>query len=125
MIISPAQLPDELRTILKAYSAEVEEAVDKAGEKAAKAAAAKLKTTSPVRAGGRGGAYAKGWTTTKRGKARIVYNKPHYQLTHLLEYGHATRNGGRTKAIPHIKPVEEEANKQFADEVKEAVSKVG
>ena len=44
-----------------------------------------------------------------------------YQLAHLLEYGHATRNGGRTGANEHIKPVEEWAVEEVQDQIMKAI----
>ena len=67
--------------------------------------------------------YRKGWRAKKNGKnGYIIYNATNYQLTHLLEYGHATKNGGRTRAFPHIRPVEEEVIKEFESKVRSALS---
>lgn len=72
------------------------------------------------------GDYAKGWAykkTSSKGKviSVTVYNKTDYQLTHLLEFGHAKRGGGRVRAIPHIKPVEEQIQDEFPKAVARAI----
>ncbi|MFT9076563.1 HK97 gp10 family phage protein [Ethanoligenens sp.] len=46
---------------------------------------------------------------------------PYYRLTHLLEYGHATRNGGRTRAFRHIQYGEDWAQKRLPEEIEKAV----
>ena len=61
--------------------------------------------------------YSKSWAVKEEKGAMntpyfIIYNKKHYRLTHLLEYGHVIRDGtgrkvGEAGAIPHIKPMEE------------------
>ncbi|MBW9154288.1 hypothetical protein [Clostridium estertheticum] len=48
-----------------------------------------------------------------------------YRLTHLLEKGHATRNGGRTKAYKHIEFGEELAIKRMQELSKEVIENAG
>ena len=100
-------LATELATALSDYSEEVTQGVMKAIDEESKEAAKGLKNQSPVLTGD----YAKGWTSKntykgKYSKINTIHNKTDYQLTHLLEYGHVKRNGGRVAAKPHIKPVE-------------------
>ena len=57
----------------------------------------------------------------KHGMLAIVHNKKHYQLTHLLEKGHAKVNGGRTRAFPHIAPVEERAEHLLIENIKRGI----
>ncbi|MGJ8756266.1 HK97 gp10 family phage protein [Clostridium botulinum] len=48
-----------------------------------------------------------------------------HRLAHLLEKGHALRNGGRTESFEHIKYGEELAQKRMVELTKEAVENAG
>lgn len=82
----------------------------------------RLKIDSPRRKGG----YAKGWrakrTAMRTGITLVVYNGKKPQLTHLLENGHAKRNGGRTAAEPHIAPVNDWAQKETIERIEKRLS---
>ncbi len=63
-------------------------------------------------------------TSTERKKTWYV-TSPHYRLSHLLEKGHITRNGGRTRAFPHIKYGEEYAEANLENEFKKELQNDG
>lgn len=111
------QLGSVVKKYLDEYEGYVSEGVAQAAyQKAADMAVEELKKTSPKRTG----EYAESWTSDDELGAKksgvVVYSKkPH--LPHLLENGHATRNGGRTDPIPHIKPVDD----KIGDAVVEAI----
>lgn len=47
----------------------------------------------------------------------LYVKSPEYRKTHLLERGHAKRNGGRTKAIPHFEKAEEYADENLVNTI--------
>ena len=111
-------------TMLANYGAEAAEAVVEAVDEVSKEAVKKLKQESASKFGG--GAYANGWTRTKEKKRlstiiTIHGKKPTYSLAHLLENGHAKRNGGRVAGRVHIAPVNDWAQDEAFDR---AVSKL-
>lgn len=93
-------------------------AVKKAGNEAKK----DVQAGAPVRSG----KYKKSWTvkTTKENSNSLeltVHSRNRYQLAHLLEFGHAKRGGGRTKAFSHIAPAEQRATELLEKEVERAL----
>ena len=64
--------------------------------------------------------YRKSWKSkkTNKGLETTIYNEKYYRLTHLLEKGHAFKNGGRAKAFPHIAPIAEKAEESLLKKVK-------
>lgn len=72
------------------------------------------------------GKYAKSWTAkkvreTSQTLTMVVHSKNRYQLAHLLEYGHAKRNGGRVEGKAHIAPAEEQGIRQLQEEIERAL----
>lgn len=113
----------DLKKILDDYAIEVSEEVDKASNSTAKSVAKDLKSSSPKKTG----KYGQSWSNkeergTVLNKAFVVYNKEHYRLTHLLEYGHATVNGGRVPPRPHIKQAKERGMQFFEKKVRKMIS---
>ena len=93
-------------------------AVKKAGNEAKK----DIQANAPVKTG----AYKKSWTVkttkeTSNAMEIVVHSRNRYQLAHLLEFGHAKRGGGRTRAFPHIASAEEKAAELLEREVEKAL----
>ncbi|MFJ7888402.1 HK97 gp10 family phage protein [Lysinibacillus xylanilyticus] len=107
----------QINRTLANYAHGVGEEIEKVAEKVAKEGAQQLKARSPV---GMRHRYAKGWRAKKVGKQWVVHNTE-YQLTHLLEKGHAKVGGGRVPAKVHIAPVEEDMIDKFIKGVEEAI----
>lgn len=120
--IKSEELQEVLKDYLENYVEDITEGVEDTTDTLTKEAVKELKQTSPRGKGTREKPYHKGWTKQKgkvnRGRYTVkIHNKTNYQLTHLLEFGHVTRNGGRTKAIPHIRPLEEKYKKIYEQKI--------
>lgn len=101
--------------ILSKYSDVVGEALELTIEKVAKEAKKDISAKAPG-----SGKYAKSWkarnTGTRTAPEYTVYSDLP-GLPHLLEHGHAKRGGGRTRAFPHIAPVEESIPQMIEQEI--------
>lgn len=121
--ITGDMLSKEIIKVLEGYADDISEIVEKDANEIGKEAVSAIKEKSPK---GATGDYAKGWKlkSDKKGKNIYkikLYNKEHYRLTHLLEFGHATADGGHTEPQPHIRTIEEEYSKKFEDKLKKDI----
>lgn len=127
------KLEIEMARILDRYGQMTSDAAKEVVKQTAEDTVAILKRESPKEYGN----YAESWTYDKKqieaGRWRhstVVYNKKHYRLTHLLEYGHdlVTKSGkliGRAKAKPHIRTAEEIATEEMRKNMIDKLSEVG
>jgi hypothetical protein len=111
-------LGSEIQRYLQQYASSVRNEIEVSSKETAQALVKELKQTSPKKSG----KYKKGWRMKKardrnRGVKYIVHNKTDYQLTHLLEHGHAKRGGGRVESKIHIAPAEEKHVRAFLDRI--------
>lgn len=116
MAIDINDLAKEITKTVRQYTDEVVEKVEMSADELSQKGVKLLKERSPKKSG----EYARGWGRVKTKGGYIIKNKK-YQLTHLLEKGHAKVGGGRVPGIPHIAPVEEQIVEEFVKEVEKAV----
>ena len=112
-------MADDIKRYMDEYSrlaaSEMKEAVKTAANEAKK----NVEANAPVRSG----KYAKSWAVkkTKENSTALeltLHSKTQYRLTHLLEFGHALRNGGRTEGQVHIAPAERLAEQTLETEIR-------
>ena len=116
------ELASQINLIMSDYSTAAAADVKSAVRRTANSVKNQIKQNAPVKTGG----YKSSWATktisnTAYGMQITVYSKNRYQIAHLLEKGHANRNGGRTAAIRHIAPAEEAGKTKLLSEIKKAL----
>ena len=107
--------------ILDEYGEECTEVLGNSVKKVVKESVKELKGSSVGGFQDRTGKYRKGWRSkveeTRLSVDGVVYNGGQPGLTHLLEFGHAKQNGGRTRAFPHIAEVNNRAQENVEKEL--------
>lgn len=123
-------LTKAILTELENFQDVTAEACEKGVSETAKKAVKALRSAHPAGSGKYGSwdeSYNRGWKVmqTKRdkryNKKATIHNETDYQLTHLLEKGHALVGGGRTRAFPHIAPVAEECEDELLKTIKKYI----
>ena len=111
-------LATEINKVLNEYSALAVEDLKESVNNAGKTVRKEISNGAPKRTG----KYKKSWrvkkvSETSVGLSVIVHSPKRDMLTHLLEYGHAKRGGGRVRAFPHIAPAEQPGEDQLIKEL--------
>lgn len=120
--VSIDQLASAVMDGLNEYADLAADNVKKAVKKAGNTVKQDINSSAPVRTG----KYARSWRTkttkeTSQSLEVTVYSPSRYMLAHLLEHGHVKRNGGRTRAIPHIAPAEEHGEEELLQDIERAL----
>lgn len=119
------QLADTVMKGLEDYAKLAADDLKADVQKAGKTVKQQIENTAPKKTG----KYAKSWAAKKTSETsdsiQVVVHSKRYQLTHLLEFGHAKRGGGRTRAFPHIAPAEQTGIEQLTRDIERDLRKGG
>ncbi|CAM3616509.1 HK97 gp10 family phage protein [Erysipelothrix anatis] len=109
------------------YSNEVKNGIDLTAEEVGKKTMSKVRSGAPERTGKYRKAISLKVEKQLLGnkKVTVYVKKPYYRLAHLLEHGHALKNGGRTQSFKHWEPAEKEAVESFVKGVSQVIENGG
>lgn len=112
--IDTDELRETINGLLEEYGDEAKDAIEAGAKDTAKAVVQELRKAGDFN---RGQDFRKGWSAktemTRLGSSTVVYNRTKPGLAHLLEFGHAKQNGGRTKAFNFIAPIADTVEEKF------------
>lgn len=123
--INIQDLSDEISKMLTEYVDNVEEIVEEETDNLIKEAKLYLVSKSPKDKGD----YARSWTITQKKYkglhvySRVIHNKDHYRLTHLLEFGHHAKDGSWVPAQPHIRSTEQKYKQQLSSNIERRIKR--
>lgn len=118
--VSIDDMDDVIMNELEKYANLATDDMKDAVKDTAKSVKKDIESSAPVLTG----RYKKSWRIKKiRENANsldvLVHSSNRYQLTHLLEFGHAKRGGGRVAGKPHIAPAAEKGEQDLIKAIEE------
>lgn len=119
---SIGNMASEIMKLLEDYSGATAEGVKVAVSDAGKTVKKEIKANAPTGTG----TYSKNWSVKKVKESSTslevtVYSPKRYWQAHLLEFGHALRQGGRARAFPHIADAEETGIRQLEQDIERCI----
>ena len=129
--IHAGELGSAMEHALELYNQDVQEGIIRVTEESMRTLVKKTKATAPT--GRRHGQFKKNITAdyqelrrVKKLRGRTIratwYVKaPDYRLTHLIVHGHATKDGGRTRANPFLQNALDSVLPEYEKGIEEAL----
>ncbi|OGO86189.1 MAG: hypothetical protein A2Y22_08665 [Clostridiales bacterium GWD2_32_59] len=125
MNISIGNLANEIVSAMKEYTEDVSNGIAEEVNETAEKILAEVEITAPKKHGNYVKGFKKSNITAPHINRAVVWNKKYYRLVHLLEFGHAKRGGGRTRAFPHMAKAYEKYGVTLTDRLKQIIRSGG